>query len=145
MNFGGKIVVLYLSFVGLILTLVFMSYGQKVELVSTDYYAQEINFQQKINATNNEKSLSGASISHVINGNSVILKIDSALLSNDFKGTATFFRPSDSSRDLSFKMNFVNNEQIIEAKELIHGAYKLQLSWTSNQKNYFKEEVIFIN
>lgn len=145
MNFGGKIVVLYLSFVGLILTLVFMSYGQKVELVSTDYYAQEINFQQKINATNNEKSLSGASVSHVINGNSVILKIDSALLSNDFKGTVTFFRPSDSSKDIQLKMNFVNNEQIIETKELIHGAYKLQLSWTSNQKNYFKEEVIFIN
>ncbi len=145
MNFGGKIVVLYLSFVGLILTLVFMSYGQKVELVSTDYYAQEINFQQKINATNNEKSLAGASITHSINGNSVILKIDSALLSNDFNGTVTFFRPSDSSKDVQVKMNFVNNEQIIEAKELIHGAYKLQLSWTSNQKNYFKEEVIFIN
>jgi nitrogen fixation protein FixH len=145
MNFGGKIVVLYLSFVGLILTLVFMSYGQKVELVSTDYYAQEINFQQKINATNNEKSLSGASISHVINGNSVILKIDSALLSDDFNGTATFFRPSDSSKDVQMKMNFVNNEQIIDSKELIHGAYKLQLSWTSNQKKYFKEEVIFIN
>ena len=127
MNFGGKIVILYLSFVGLILTLVFMSYGQKVELVSTDYYAQEINFQQKINATNNEKSLSGESITHSIIGSSVILKIDSALLSIDFKGTVTFFRPSDSS------------------KELFHGAYKLQLSWTSNQKNYFKEEVIFIN
>ncbi len=42
-------------------------------------------------------------------------------------------------------MNFVNNEQIIETKELIHGAFKLQLSWTSNEKNYFKEEVIFIN
>lgn len=145
MNFGGKIVVLYLSFVGLILTLVFMSYGQKVELVSTDYYAQEINFQQKINATNNEKSLTGSSISHSINGNSIILKIDSILLSPDFKGTVTFFRPSDSSKDVSFKMNFTNSEQIIDTKELIHGAYKLQLSWTSNQKSYFKEEVIFIN
>ncbi|MBP8034135.1 MAG: FixH family protein, partial [Bacteroidia bacterium] len=101
--------------------------------------------QQKINATNNEKSLSGSSITHVINGNSVILKIDSALLSNDFKGTITFFRPSDSSKDFQLKMNFVNNEQIIETKELIHGAFKLQLSWTSNEKNYFKEEVIFIN
>lgn len=145
MNFGGKIVVLYLSFVALILTLVFMSYGQKVELVSTDYYAQEINFQQKINATNNEKSLAGESITHSMNDNSIVLKIDSTLLSNDFKGTVTFFRPSDSSKDIQLKMNFVNNEQIIDSKELIHGAYKLQLSWTSNQKNYFKEEVIFIN
>lgn len=145
MNFGGKIVILYLSFVGLILTLVFMSYGQKVDLVSSDYYAQEINFQQKINATNNEKSFAGESITHSMNGNSIILKIDSTLLSSDFNGTITFFRPSDSSKDVQMKMNFVNNQQIIDTKDLIHGAYKLQLSWTSNQKNYFKEEFIFIN
>ena len=144
MNFGGKIVILYLSFVALILTLVFNCYSMDVDLVSTDYYAQEINFQQKINATNNEKDLK-SSITHVINGKSVILSIDSALLSNDFNGTITFFRPSDSKKDVSLKMNFTNNEQVIDAKELIHGAYKLQLSWTSNQKKYFKEDVIFIN
>lgn len=145
MNFGSKIVILYLAFVGLILTLVFMSYGQKVELVSTDYYAQEINFQQKINATNNEKSLIGESITHSINDNSIILKIDSVVLSSDFKGTVTFFRPSDSSKDVQLKMNFVNNQQTINASALIHGAYKMQLSWESNGKHYFKEEVIFIN
>ena len=143
MNFGGKIVILYLSFVALILTLVFNCYSMDVDLVSTDYYAQELNFQQKINATNNEKDLK-SSITHVINGKSIILSIDSALLSNDFNGTVTFFRPSDSKKDVSFKMNFTNNEQVIYAKDLIHGAYKLQLSWTSNQKKYFKEDVIFI-
>lgn len=143
MNFGGKIVILYLSFVALILTLVFNCYSMDVDLVSTDYYAQELNFQQKINATNNEKDLK-SSITHVINGKSIILSIDSALLSNDFNGTVTFFRPSDSKKDVSFKMNFTNNEQVIDAKDLIHGAYKLQLSWTSNQKKYFKEDVIFI-
>lgn len=144
MNFGGKIVILYLSFVALILTLVFNCYSMDVDLVSSDYYAQEINFQQKINATNNEKDLK-SSITHAINGKSIILNIDSALLSNDFKGTVTFFRPSDSKKDVSLKMNFINNEQVIDAKNLIHGAYKLQLSWTSNQKDYFKEDVIFIN
>lgn len=144
MNFGGKIVILYLSFVALILTLVFNCYSMDVDLVSKDYYAQELNFQQKINATNNEKDLK-SSITHVINGKSVVLTIDSALLSNDFNGTVTFFRPSDSKKDVSFKMNFTNNEQVIDAKDLIHGAYKLQLSWTSNQKKYFKEDVIFIN
>lgn len=144
MNFGGKIVILYLSFVALILTLVFNCYSMDVDLVSKDYYAQELNFQQRINATNNEKSLP-ASISHTVNDKTVVLTIDSVLLSNDFKGTITFFRPSDSKKDVSFKMNFVNNQQIIDAKDLIHGAYKLQLSWTSKQKNYFKEEVIFIN
>ena len=144
MNFGGRIVVLYLSFVALIVTLVVMSYGQKVELVSDDYYAQEMKFQDKIDAINNEKSLV-ASIHHSINGNEITLIADSSLLSNDFEWTIHFFRPSDSSKDIQLKMNFVNNTQAIDSKQLIHGAYKLQLSWTSNQKKYFKEEVIFIN
>lgn len=144
MNFGSKITVLYLSFVGLILTLVFMCFGQKVELVSKDYYAQELKFQDKIDAINNEKSLSG-SISHSLIGKKIVLTIDSNLLSNDFEGTVNFFRPSDSSKDLKLKMNFNALEQIIDGHVLIHGAYKMQLTWVSNKKNYFKEEVIFIN
>jgi hypothetical protein len=144
MNFGGRIVVLYLSFVALIVALVVMSYGQKVDLVSDDYYAQEMKFQDKIDAINNEKELVG-SIHHSINGNEITLTADSSLLSADFEGTIHFFRPSDSSKDIHLKMNFVNNTQEIDSKQLVHGAYKLQLSWTSNQKKYFKEEVIFIN
>jgi nitrogen fixation protein FixH len=144
MNFGVKITVLYLSFVALILTLVFMCFGQKVELVSKDYYAQEIAFQDKINAVNNEKSLTG-SINHSVNGNEIVLTIDSTLLSNDFEGTVVFFRPSDSSKDVKLKMNFNNYTQIINGSSLIHGAYKLQLTWVTNHTKYFKEEVIFIN
>jgi len=144
MNFGSKITVLYLSFVGLILTLVFMCFGQKVELVSKDYYAQELKFQDKINAINNEKSLPN-SINHSLNGKTIILSVDSTLLSKDFEGTVNFFRPSDSSKDIKLKLNFNNLEQIIDGTKLIHGAYKMQLTWVSNNKNYFKEEVIFIN
>lgn len=144
MNFGVKITVLYLSFVALILTLVFMCFGQKVELVSKDYYAQEIAFQDKINAVNNEKRLNG-SINHTVNGKEIILTIDSTLLNSDFEGTVVFFRPSDSSKDVTLKMNFNNYTQIINGSSLIHGAYKLQLTWVTNHTKYFKEDVIFIN
>lgn len=144
MNFGGRIAVLYLSFVALIVTLVVMSFKQKVDLVSEDYYAQEIKFQDKIDAINNEKALEG-SIHHSMNGNEITLMADSSILSNDFEGTIHFFRPSDSSKDFQLKLNFANKTQVINSKQLIHGAYKLQLSWTSNHKKYFKEEVIFIN
>lgn len=144
MNFGVKITILYLSFVVLIVTMVVMCYGQDVELVSSDYYAQEIKFQDKINAINNEKNLQ-ESIHHYVTKNDIVLTADSVLLSNDFQGTINFFRPSDSSKDLKLKMNFVNNEQVVSLRNLIHGAYKLQLSWTSNNTNYFKEVVIFIN
>jgi len=144
MNFGVKITLLYLSFVALILTLVFMSFNQKVELVSKDYYAQEIAFQDKIISINNERSLNG-SIYHEIKEKEITLTIDSTLYRKDLEGTIVLFRPSDSSKDLKIKMNFNNCKQIINEPSLIHGAYKLQLSWVSNHANYFKEEVIFIN
>ncbi len=144
MNFGKKIMVFYIGFVCLILTLVFMSYGQKVELVSADYYAQELKFQDKIDATNNAKALSFG-IHYTISDKVLLLKIDSMMLTNDFSGTVTFFRPSDSSKDVQLKFNFINNKQVIETKLLEHGVYKMQLNWISNHKNYFKEEVVFID
>lgn len=144
MNFGVKITILYLSFVGMILTLVFMCYNQNVELVSKDYYAQELKFQDKIDAIHNEKSLE-KSISHVISGKEILLTIDPSLNAADFSGNINFFRPSDSSKDVKLKMNFVDNQQSVNTSALIHGVYKMQLSWVSNGKHYFKEDVIFIN
>lgn len=144
MNFGGKIVILYLSFVALIVSLVTLCYKQDVELVSDDYYAQEITFQEKIDASNNEKKLK-SSIQHTVLKDEIILIADSTLFNKDFTGTITLFRPSDSKLDVTYPMNFINNEQIIPKNDLVRGAYKLQLSWVSHQKKYFKEEVIFIN
>lgn len=143
MNFGVKITILYLSFVALILTLVFLCHGQKVELVSKDYYAQELAFQSRIDAIKNEKALT-KSISYVLNGRNVILTMDSSVQTTDFKGTVNFFRPSDSSKDVQFDLNFNNGAQTIDGSKFIKGAYKMQLSWKSNGADYFKETVINI-
>jgi len=143
MSWGKKITVLYLSFVALIVTLVVLCFGQKVELETKDYYAQEIKFQDKIDAISNEKNLA-STITHQLQGTQIILNADSSLVSKDFEGTINFYRPSDSSKDMNLKMNFTNNQQIINTSTLIHGVYKMQLSWLSNGTKYFKEDVIFI-
>lgn len=144
MNFGVKIGILYLSFVGMILTLVFMCYRQKVDLVSKDYYAQELKFQDKIDAINNEKKLAG-SITHELNGKELILTADSLMDINGLVGTINFFRPSDSGKDVNLKMNFQNRRQSLNTSALLHGVYKMQLSWSVNRIHYFKEDVIFVN
>ena len=143
MSWGKKITVLYLAFVALIVTLVVLCFGQKVELETKDYYAQEIKFQDKIDAINNEKNLA-STITHQLQGTQIILNADSSLLSAGLEGTINFYRPSDSSKDMNLKMIFTNNQQIINTSTLIHGVYKMQLSWLSNGTKYFKEDVIFI-
>jgi nitrogen fixation protein FixH len=120
-----------------------LSFGQKVELVSKDYYAQELKYQDKIDAINNTNALA-SSIDHKIEASTIVLNINPELNSSGLSGSINFFRPSDSSKDVKIKMNFVNDQQVISKSQLEHGNYKMQLSWTNNGKNYYKEEVIYI-
>ena len=52
MNFKYFIIALYLTFVLLIVTMVFKSCGQNIDLESKDYYAEELEYQTKIDALN---------------------------------------------------------------------------------------------
>jgi hypothetical protein len=58
MNWGLRIVLVYIGFVAMILTLVFKARSEKIELVAPDYYEQEIVYQNRIEALQNMRSLS---------------------------------------------------------------------------------------
>ena len=144
MSWGFRITILYLSFVALIVTLVVLCYGQKVELVSKDYYKQELQYQDRIDAINNANA-AGNSITHNIAGSEVMLSVSPEFLKAGFEGTVNFFRPSDSSKDFNTEMKFdADGKQVIAGGKLEKGIYKMQLSWQSGGKNYFKEQVITI-
>ena len=144
MNWGIRITLLYLGFVALILTLVFTCMGQKVELESKDYYSKELKFQNQIDATNNANALN-VLIEHKVSGRSVEIQVPSELLAADFNGTVNFFRPSDSSKDklITLKPD-ANGRQILSDASFVKGVYKMQVSFVSKGKNYFKEEVVFL-
>ena len=57
MSWGWKITILYLGFVGMILTFVIASTQQDFHLVSEDYYAEEIAYQTRIDQTAAAQSL----------------------------------------------------------------------------------------
>lgn len=144
MSWGFRITILYLSFVALIVTLVVLCYGQKVELVSKDYYKQELQYQDRIDAINNANSAT-QTISHSVEGNIITLNASPEFMQSGFKGTINFFRPSDSSKDFNTELKFdADGKQVIAGDQLEKGLYKMQLSWQSGGKNYFKEQVITI-
>lgn len=145
MNWGLRIAVLYVGFMALILTLVFTCFGQKTELESKDYYSKELNFQRQIDATNNTAHLSKP-IEHRINGRTVEIGFPSELLAKDFNGTVNFIRPSDSSKDKLFKLvPNAEGKQILKDASFIKGVYKMQLSFISNGKSYFEEDIVYLN
>jgi len=144
MSWGIRITILYLGFVGIILTLAFVCFGEKVELESADYYAKELKFQDQLDATENLNALP-QSVSHVIRDRSIQLLFPQDLISGDFKGTVNFLRPSDASKDRMVQLApGVDGIQMIDPG-FIKGVYKMQISFSTLGKTYFKEDVINFN
>ncbi len=143
-SWGIKIAVLYIGFVVLIGVLVFKSMNQKVDLVSPDYYEKELKFQDKINAQNNANALTQP-IQYQVEGKSISLFFPETMVNNSFGGEVLFFRPSDSAKDIKVQLApDAKNKQLIISSLFEHGEYKMQLSWHSGGKEYYKEETIFI-
>jgi len=143
MSWAYRIIILYAGFVGIIITLITISSRNKEELVSKDYYAQELKYQDKIDAVSNEKLLP-ETITHSVNASAIVLYSPLNLL-YDLNGEIYFFCPSDSRNDKRLRMNF-NKEgiQLINKSVLQPGIYKMKLSWKNSDKNYYREEVITI-
>lgn len=143
-SWGTKIAMLYISFVLLIIFMVVLSMNQKIELVSKDYYAQELVYQNKIDEMNNANSLS-KSVEIAITSEGLTLTFPEDFKSSKVNGTILFFRPSDASKDYKTTLDLNDNlQQGISKNNLSSGMYKMQLSWSSNDKNYFVEKVIVI-
>lgn len=144
MSWGIKITVLYVGFVVLISGMVIISSSNKSELVAADYYEQELNYQHRIDATENEKKLK-ETIDYQLADNGIILRFPDTEIAKDFKGTILLFRPSDASKDVNLKLDFnENGEQVIPRSSLQKGVYKMCLSWKNNAVTYYKERIITI-
>ncbi len=145
MNWGLRITIIYLGFVALILTLVFTCYGQTVELESKDYYAKELKFQDQINAANNANALT-TPIAHEVKGKNVELVFPKELITAGIHGNVNFLRPSDSTKDRNVVIKpDAEGKQTIAGDGFTKGLYKMQISFTSAGKDYYREELIFLN
>lgn len=144
MNWGKRIAVLYISFVIMIVALVVISSKQDIELESKDYYAQELKYQQKINALNNSNALT-STVTSQLTENGVLLSFPKEQANTNIKGDALFFCAYDSKKDkkIELKPN-ENGEQLIPFSLLSTGKYTIKISWNVLGKDFYKENPITI-
>jgi hypothetical protein len=144
-SWGIKITVLYIGFVMLILCMVSMAVHQKVELVSTDYYAQELKYQDKINKVNHTHELKEQLIWNVKTG-TLTLKFPEQFKSQKITGSVYFFRPSDAAMDKTIPIpTDTSSIKNIVTDQLKKGLYKIEVSWEVNKEKYYNEGIIQIN
>ncbi|MEP1095606.1 MAG: FixH family protein [Cyclobacteriaceae bacterium] len=141
MNWGNSIVVAFVLFAGFILYMVVQAFSQNYDLVAEDYYAQEINYQQKQEQKTNLENLNER-ISVKLENQTIVLTFP-----RDQKPTGEihFYHPSRKLFDqkVAIAMNS-KNQQIVDGSDLIAGNYRVNITWQSNGQEYFQQEKIYI-
>lgn len=143
MNWGLRIIILYAGFVALILTLVFKATGEKIDLVSKDYYEQELLHQDKMEAIKKGNSWKDL-IQLELKQHSLLVKFPEEFPAYE-TGEVSIYRPSDSSQDKSFPLVLNTSfHQEISTEGWQVGYYAIHLKWTYKGNHYFIEESIYI-
>lgn len=142
MSWGKGIIFVFAVFMLGIGVMVYKSMTKNVDLVSKDYYENELKYQEQINKINNTNSLK-ESLKLEYNGRSIIIKYPANR--SKISGEISFYKPSDAKND--FKANVVPDsdmKQVFDTGKLSKGLWKVQINWNMDGKDYFNEEKIMI-
>ena len=143
MNWGTKIFIVFVVFISGMLLMVFKSSTQKIDLVTTDYYAKELKYQQKIDEMNRVEALS-APVKYVIKDNILFIYFPKDFSGKKLVGEAVLYCPSDEKKDI--KKNFSVQDESLQMviPATVSGLFELHLSWQDAGVTYYFEKKIVI-
>jgi hypothetical protein len=140
MSWGKWIIVSFVLFAVFIGTLVTVCIRQDVNLVSKNYYADELTYQDQIDRINHTAQLSEKPVIRILNRQIEIQFKQFNILE---EGKLTLFRPSDTKLDKQFNLQASReHEQVFDVASLPAGMYRLQLRWSMEGKTFYMEQVI---
>lgn len=143
-TWGHAITLVFIAFASYILYFVITSFSMDIDLVAEDYYAQEVAFQSKIDATSNAKEIV-ADIQFEQAESGVMLVFPDSMDIQIEEGQVKFFRPSQNDLDRVFPLQLDADHRMFVPKQVLEsGRYMVQLSWKAGGKDYYLEKDIVI-
>lgn len=142
MNWGHGIAIFFACFVGFILFLVVKSHQQNIDLVTENYYEQELQYQQQIEKIKNTQQLDETVKIKSEKGG---IQLSFPALSSPILGQAQLFRPSDARFDLLTELQpDGSNQQYIVTDALPPGYYRLKINWQAGNQKFYTEEALHL-
>jgi hypothetical protein len=142
LSWGYLITFGYLSFVGGMGFLIYKATSQKFDLVTSDYYEEELKYQSIIDQSANTAKLSAPPD---ISKTATELKIEFPVDMKDKVKAIDFYLyyPADAKRDFKKSMNIQENEFTQPLPAAMKGMYELKLSWQAAGVKYYFEKKLF--
>ncbi len=139
MNWGWKITIAIIVYMIGIISVVWYTMTLDVNLVSEDYYKQELAYEEQITRQKNTAALpEKPTFAFSADRKLVILTFPDGLQPE--QGTITFYRPSDFTKDRTFKIELdEHNQQGFTISGFVPGLWRIKLLWEKEGKSYYQE------
>ena len=143
-NWGTGIFIVIVLFVGACVAFIIYAQRQKWSLVEDDYYPKELRHEEKLIKMRNANALTMQLLVKPDKSN-LILQFPVDFRRKMLTGTINIYRPSDEKLDVILPVAVDTSlTQLIPLHKLSQGRYVVKVDWTSEGKNYYKEQDIFI-
>ncbi len=141
-NWGTKIMISFLLFGVFIMYMVVQAFREDFDLVSENYYQDELAYQERIIERSNLYK-SGEEIAISLQNRDVLFIYPETFTGAE--GTIYFYHTSRKLLDKTFVLDLdTENQQRIATDQLVKGNYKVKISWEVNGLTYFQEKELYL-
>ena len=133
----------YLAFIVGILILVYKSSSEKVDLVTENYYQQELKYEQKIDQAERAQSLSSP-LRYEVNKNEISIFFPEEMKDKNISTEILLYYPADESKDSVYNLETSSGKLTIVLPEKDKGMYELKMDWKVDTTKYYSEHKVLI-
>ncbi|OYX28526.1 MAG: cytochrome C oxidase Cbb3 [Flavobacteriales bacterium 32-35-8] len=143
-NWGTGIVLAFIGFISFIMYFIItINVEDKFDhdLVTEDYYAEELKYQEDINKLNNAKNLN-ENISYKRTADGLLIVFPKHLDLNNITGHVFLYRPSNKQLDFDTSISLSKPYLLIPDNRLVDGRWNIKVDWQYNGQSYLYKETI---
>lgn len=145
LNWGTGIVIAMLSFMIFILSFVYKSLAMdeyQHELVSEDYYKDELHYQEEIDKLNNSLLLE-QNIVLTSSKEGILVSFPKSIAQESILGSIYFQRLSNEKLDFTENIKLTGHQQMIPVEKLVSGKWIVKIDWETGEDKYLFKESLF--
>lgn len=135
-----------MSFMSFILYLVISMTTSKDfnhDLVTEEYYKQELTFQQKLDKETNAQSLVNNIITEKTD-EGILISFPEDMDPAAINGSIFLYRPSNKEKDFTIPVELSAHQVLIPARHFENGRWNIEIDWSYEAETYFyKKEFTF--
>ncbi len=143
-SWGVGITITIIVFTVVSVAFIFFAFSQDVNLVTDDYYARELAYEDQIQKIKRTKELP-EQLNIAVDNNYIYLQFPKMFDKDSIKGTILLYRPASRHKDAVYSITpNDSNLVVIPTDTLIEGMWRIKVEWNANDTSYYNEKIVMV-